>query len=137
MYLQKYRKKYKNQIIDLNKKLIDKRKKVKTAFSNNRKSLKDVIERNNKINEKFLKLKNIEIELKNNENIDISTFNNLYNELKNVIDIKNIKNEYKRICEYVINKLSEIKKNHILKSFEKGTKNQKETLKKYFTVIRI
>ena len=129
-------KKYKNQIIDLNKKLIDKRKKVKTAFSNNRKSLKDVIERNNKINEKFLKLKNIEIELKNNENIDISTFNNLYNELKNVIDIKNIKNEYKRICEYVINKLSEIKKNHILKSFEKGTKNQKETLKKLIEDIK-
>ena len=129
-------KKYENQIIDLNKKLIEKRKKVKTAFSNNRKSLKDVIEKNNKINEKFLKLKNIEIELKNDENIDIPTFNNLYKELKDVIDIKNIKNEYKRICEYVINKLSEIKKKHIVNAFEKGTKNQKETLKKLIEDIK-
>ena len=123
-------KNYENQILNLNKKLIEKRKKVKTAMINNRKSLNEVIEKNNKINEKYIELKKIENELKKNENIDIPTFNNLYNDFKKVIDIKDIKKEYKRISEFVIKSLSEIKKNHIQKNLEKGTKNQKEILKK-------
>ena len=100
------------------------------------KELNEAIVKIDSINEKVDIMNSILYEVSNNVNSNNTiNFQSLYSDLKNVIELKEVKNEYKLSIESIITKLSQIKEQAINKDLIENAKNKKELITKHIADI--
>ena len=100
------------------------------------KELNEAIVKIDSINEKVDIMNSILSEVSNNVNSNNTiNFQSLYSDLKNVIELKEVKNEYKLSIESIITKLSQIKEQAINKDLIENAKNRKELITKHIADI--
>ena len=100
------------------------------------KELNEAIVKIDSINEKVDIMNSILYEVSNNVNSNNTiNFQSLYSDLKNVIELKEVKNEYKLSIESIITKLSQIKEQAINKDLIENAKNRKELITKHIADI--
>ena len=101
-----HRQKLKNEILEGDKKILD-----------------DFVVKNNKINQKYQNIKHILNKFtKNSSNIESKDFFDFYSILKESIDIKNIKKEYKVLIKKTILYMSKFENKLLKESIEKEDK---------------